>query len=260
VLLLEAGPDRRADLPGEFRDGWRLPLGFDWGYVSEPDARGVAEDLRRGKLVGGTSWVTRFALRGSPADYGEWAGLGNAGWGFTDVLPYFTRLEADADFGDQPWHGGGGPMPASRYPGLELTEIGAAGLQALEAAGFPLVEDHNRPGAVGAARMPMSSRDGIRVTTADAYLPAGGTPANLTIEPGAHVAEVVFQHTRATGVRLLDGSVIEAGWVVLCAGTYGSPPILMRSGIGRPRTCARWGFPSGWICPVPALTWPTTRG
>ena len=66
VLLVEAGPDLRAGLPGEFRDGWRLPRGFDWGYASEPDARGVAEDLRRGKLLGGTSWVTRFALRGLP--------------------------------------------------------------------------------------------------------------------------------------------------------------------------------------------------
>jgi choline dehydrogenase len=243
VLLVEAGPDLRAGPPGEFRDGWRLPHGFDWGYASEPDARGVAEDLRRGKLVGGTSWVTRFALRGSPADYDQWAGLGNTGWGFTDVLPYFRRLEADADFGDQPWHGDCGPMPVSRYRDLELTEIGAAGLQALEAAGFPLIDDHNRPGAVGAARMPMSSRGGIRVTTADAYLPAAGTPANLTVRPGSQVADIVFQDTRAVGVRLLDGPVIEAGWVVLCAGTYGSPPILLRSGIGPAAHLRSHGIP-----------------
>ena len=232
VLLLEAGPDLRAGLPAGFRDGWRLPQGFDWGYASEPDGRGVAAGLRRGKLLGGTSWLTRFALRGWPADYDEWAGLGNAGWGFADVLPYFRRLEADADFGDRPWHGDAGPVPVSRYLGLEFTEIGVAGLQALEAAGFPPIDDHNRPGAVGAARMPMSSRDGIRVTTADAYLPSGDTPANLTIRPGAQVAGVVLEDTIATGVRLVDGQVIEAGWVVLCAGTYGSPPILMRSGIG----------------------------
>ena len=137
VLLVEAGPDLRAGMPGEFRDGWRLPRGFDWGYASEPDARGIAEDLRRGKLLGGTSWVTRFALRGSSADYDEWAGLGCAGWGFTDVLPYFTRLEADADFGDRPWHGDRGPMPVSRYPGLELTEIGAG-----------------RPAGTGGCRLP----------------------------------------------------------------------------------------------------------
>jgi choline dehydrogenase len=232
VLLVEAGPDLRAGLPAGFSDGWRLPRGFDWGYVSEPDGRGVAEDLRRGKLVGGTSWLTRFAVRGSPADYDGWAGLGNAGWGFTEVLPYFRQLEADADFGDQPWHGDSGPVPVTRYPGVELTEASAAGLAALEAAGFPLIDDHNRPGAVGAARMPMSSRDGIRVTTADAYLPVGSTPPNLTIRPGAQVADVLFEGGRAAGVRLLGGPVIEAGWVVLCAGTYGTPPILMRSGIG----------------------------
>jgi choline dehydrogenase len=118
------------------------------------------------------------------------------------------------------------------YLDRELTEIAAAGLQALQAVGFPVVEDHNQPGVVGAGRMPMSSRDGTRVTTADAYLPVGRTPPNLTIRPDAHVADVVFDRTRASGVRLLDGAVIEAGWVVVCAGTYGSPPILMRSGIG----------------------------
>jgi choline dehydrogenase len=232
VLLLEAGPDLRAKLPEELRDGWHLSQQFDWGYASEPDAGGVVEDLRRGKLVGGTSWVTRFALRGSPADYDEWAALGNAGWGFEDVLPYLVRLEADADFGDAPWHGDRGPLPIGRYLDLAFTEIAAAGLEALEAVGFAVVEDHNRPGAVGAGRMPMSSRDGIRVTTADAYLPVGGTLPNLTIRPDTHVADVVFGGTRARGVRLLDGEVIEAGWVVLCAGTYGSPAIIMRSGIG----------------------------
>ena len=232
MLLLEAGPDLRSNLPDEFRNGWRIPREFDWGYASEPDTRGIVEDLRRGKLLGGTSWVTRFALRGAPADFDEWAALGNAGWSFEDVLPYFTLLEADADFGDQPWHGDGGPMPVTRYLDLELTEIGAAGLEALEVVGFPRVEDHNRPGALGAGRMPMSSREGIRVTTADAYLPVEGSPPNLTIRADGQVADIVFEGTRARGVRLLDGTFIEAGWVVLAAGTYGTPPILMRSGIG----------------------------
>jgi choline dehydrogenase len=94
------------------------------------------------------------------------------------------------------------------------------------------VEDHNRPGAVGAGRMPMNSLDGIRVTTADAYLPPASTPPNLTIRGEAQVAEVLFDGTSARGVRLLDGTVVEAGWVVVCAGTYGSPAILMRSGLG----------------------------
>ena len=232
VLLLEADPDLRASPPEELRDGWQVPRRPDWGYAAQRDARGVVEDLTRGKLLGGTSWMTRFAFRGAMADYEEWSALGNPGWGFEDVLPYFTRLEADADVGGQPWHGDRGPVPITRYPGLDLTEIAAAGLDALKAAGFAIIEDHNRPGAIGAGRMPMSSREGIRVTTADAYLAPGNTPPNLTIRPDALVADVVFDHEHARGVRLVDGAVIDAGWVVLCAGTYGTPAILMRSGVG----------------------------
>jgi choline dehydrogenase len=200
--------------------------------MSEPDARGAVEELTRGRLLGGTSWMTRFALRGAVADYDEWAALGNPGWSFDDVLPYFRRLETDVDFGDRPEHGDDGPLPIDRYVDTELTEIAAAGLEALTAAGFPAVEDHNRPGAVGAGRMPMSSRDGNRVTTADAFLPLAGTPTNLRIRPDTQVAAVTFDGTRATGIRLVDGAVVEAGWVVLCAGTYGTPAILLRSGVG----------------------------
>jgi choline dehydrogenase len=116
VLLLEAGPDLRADVPAEMRNGWTMTRDFDWGLTSESDERGVVENLRRGKLLGGTSWVTRFAVRGSPADYDEWGALGNPGWGFDEVLPYFNRLESDAEFGDEPWHGATGPIPVTRYP------------------------------------------------------------------------------------------------------------------------------------------------
>lgn len=232
VLLLEAGPDLRGHVPHEIRDAWQITRDFDWGYTSEPNPRGNVQNVWRNKLIGGTSWVTRFAPRGSPADYDAWAALGNAGWSFDDVLPYFRRLEADTDFGDAPWHGDSGPMPVRRYLELDYTELGAAALLALEELGFPPVEDHNRPGAVGAGRMPMSSQDGRRVTTADAYLPLGSTPPNLTVRPDTHVAEVRFEGNRAKGVRLLDGDVVEASRVILCAGVFGSPAILMRSGIG----------------------------
>lgn len=176
--------------------------------------------------------MTRFAVRGSPADYDDWAARGNPGWAFDDVLPYFRRLETDADFGDEPWHGDSGPIPIRRYLDVEPTEIAAASLRACEAVGFPLVADHNRPGTVGVGRMPMSSRDGVRVTTADGYLPVDRMPPNLTIRPDAQVSDVVFEGVRAVGVRLLDGTIVRATRVVLCAGTYGSPPILLRSGIG----------------------------
>jgi choline dehydrogenase len=243
VLLLEAGPDRRADTPPELRDGWTIePEPFDWGYESEPYA-GSARPARRKKLLGGTSWLTRFTPRGSPADYDGWEALGNPGWSFDDVLPYFIRLEEDTEFGHEPWHGDRGPIPSTRYLDLDYTEVAAAALEALAATGFPAVEDHNRPGAVGAGRMPMNTRDGVRVTTADAYLASERTPPNLTIRGDSAVGSVVFEGSRAVGVRFLDGTVTEAGSVVLCAGTYGSPPILMRSGIGPPARLRALGIP-----------------
>jgi choline dehydrogenase len=232
VLLVEAGPDSRADLPDDFRDGWDINReDFDWGYASEAGARGI-QPVRRKKLLGGTSWLTRFTPRGSPADYDAWESSGNPGWGWDDVLPYFVRLEADDDFGHEPWHGDRGPMPSRRYLELPYTDALAAGVSTLEDLGFRAVDDHNRPGAVGVGRMPMNSLGGVRVTTADAYLPLGSTPANLTIRPGAEVAEVIFEGNRARGVLLIDGTTIEAGQVVLCTGVYGSPVILMRSGVG----------------------------
>jgi choline dehydrogenase len=232
VLLLEAGPDLRSNLPEELRNGWTIERELhDWGYQSEPHL-GSPRPVRRKKLLGGTSWLTRFTPRGAPGDFNGWVELGNPGWGFEEVLPYFIRMETDLDFGSDPWHGDHGPMPSGRYLDQDHTPIVEAVLQALRSAGFPEAPDHNRPGAVGVGRMPMNTRSGVRVTTADAYLPFGATPSNLTIRSDAHVDQVLFDGLNARGVRLLDGSQVEAGWVVLCAGTYGTPAILMRSGLG----------------------------
>ena len=89
VLLLEAGPDHRALMPADVRDGWRPTTRHDWGYVSEPDAGGVARPLPRGKLLGGCSSTNAtFALRGHPADYDAWEQAGNDGWSFDEVLPF----------------------------------------------------------------------------------------------------------------------------------------------------------------------------
>lgn len=244
VLLLEAGPDRRADLPDEMRDGWGITReDFDWGYLAEPTAHADARHLWRKKLLGGTSWLTRFTPRGGAADYDAWSASGISGWTFKEVLPYFTRLEADADFGDQPWHGQTGPIPSLRHLDREYTEITTATLEALEALGFPWVDDHNHPDAVGVGRMPMNTPEGRRVTTVDAYLPLGSTPPNLTIRPNAQVSHVLFDGERACGVQLVDATVIEADWTVLCAGTYGTPPLLLRSGIGPAAHLSSVGVP-----------------
>jgi choline dehydrogenase len=233
VLLLEAGPDLRADTPEAFRDGWGIDPGeHSWGFESEPNPRGNVQNVWRTKALGGTSWLTRFAPRGSPADYEEWAAAGNKGWGWEDVLPYLKRIERDVDYAGDSWHGDGGPIPVDRYLSVEYGELAGASMPALEELGFPAVDDHNRPGAVGVGRMPFSTAGGRRVTTLNAYLPADGAPANLTVRADAHVGHVVFEGTAARGVRLAGGEFIDAAQVVLCAGVYGTPPLLMRSGIG----------------------------
>src|SRR5262249_16115346 len=156
---------------------------------------------------------------------------GCTGWGPDEVVPWFRRVETDLDFPGQPWHGDAGPIPVTRYPGIEEGEFVAAAVQAGEALGIERIDDHNRPGPVGEAAMARSAWDGERVTTGDAYLPVDRTPASLTLLADTAVADVVVEHGSATGVRLTDGRRIDAALVVVCAGVYGSPALLMRSGI-----------------------------
>ncbi len=232
IVLLEAGPELPMPVPADWRDGWRLPTVLDWGYTSEPTGTADGKKLRRGRVIGGTSWLTRFAVRGATQDFDGWAASGNAGWSYDDVLPLFRRIETDAEYGDRPWHGSDGPIPVTRYLDLPRSPIHAAAIEAFEAVGITPVEDHNAPGVIGVGPMPMSSRDGRRVTTADAYLPDGQRPPHLTVRTDAPVASVVIDGNRATGVRLADGTVITASQVVVAGGTYGSPTLLLRSGIG----------------------------
>jgi choline dehydrogenase len=240
VVLLEAGGEPDAEAAP---DGWRLGKPADWGFESEPDGSGRTGRLRRGRLLGGTSWLTRFAVRGAAADFDAWAARGNPGWAWTDVLPAFRRLETDVEFADRPWHGSDGPIPVTRYPTLPRSEIHLATVEALRATGFEDVQDHNDGLSVGLGPMPMSVRDGSRVTAYDAYVPTGDRPPNLAIRTGTEVDRIVLEAGRAVGVRLVDGSEVRAGTVILAAGTYGSPSILLRSGIGPADHLAHVGIP-----------------
>ena len=232
ILLLEAGPDRRADTPPEWHDGWGLGTFPDWDFASEATGERPSQALRRGRLLGGTSWLTRFAVRGAAADFDRWAELGNPGWTFADVLPAFRRLEADAEFGDRPWHGQDGPIPITRYPEVERSPIHQAALEAALVSGFAAVDDHNAPDAIGVGPFPMSARGGRRVTTLDGYLGSDHRLERLEIRADAPVDRVELEAGRAVAVRLADGQRIATAAVVLAAGTYGSPAILQRSGIG----------------------------
>jgi choline dehydrogenase len=246
VLLLEAGPDYRTveALPADLASGWAPAFSHDWGLRAEPAADGHVLELARAKVMGGCSSTNATAaLRGSPADYDAWAAAGNPGWSFQEVLPFFRALETDADFGGEPWHGDGGPLPIRRYRREELTGWSAAGLEAAVAAGHEPVEDHNRPGAVGAGPCPNNTLDGVRMSTSLTWLAAARGRPNLTVRPDTLVDRVVLAGGRAAGVRLAGGERVDAGRVVLAAGAYGSPVILLRSGVGPAGELAALGVP-----------------
>ena len=234
VVLLEAGPDLagQADVPPDVLDASGPTTAHDWGYMAEPDGLGRRIALPRARLIGGCSSTNGcFALRGAPAVYDGWAQLGNPGWSFAEVLPFFRRLEADADFGGE-WHGCDGPVPIRRHPPAELNAAQAAFIDAARCYGLPYVADHNRPDALGVGPTPRNARDGVRMSTSLTYLAAARGRPNLTIRGDAVVDRVEVRGSVATGVRLIGGEVITADRVVLAAGAYASPAILQRSGIG----------------------------
>ena len=248
VLLLEAGPDYPDldSLPSEIASSHSATYSHDWGYASETGLVGRAIPLRRAKLVGGCSATNAaIALRGTPQDYDEWSLRGNPGWSFAQVLPFFRRLETDADF-DEEWHGREGPLPIRHYSANELTPVQGALLEACTAAGYPRVDDHNAPDAIGAGPAPMNTVDGVRQSTALTYLAQARHRPNLTIRSGVLVDRVLLEDRRAVGVCLADPAdeeVLYGGRIILAAGTYGSPAILMRSGVGPVRHLKALGIP-----------------
>ena len=243
VLLVEAGPDHpdAATLPTDVLDASQPTVEHDWGYTADEELdRGIS--VPRARLMGGCSATNAcFAQRGAPQDYDGWVALGNSGWAFADVLDDFRRLESDADFTDQ-WHGSDGPIPVRRHPRIELNAVQAAFLDGATTVGHQYTDDHNRPGAVGVGSSPRTARDGIRMSTAITYLAQARGRPNLTIYPDTMVASVECVGARARGIRLIDGTLIEADRVVLAAGTYASPAILTRSGIGPDRELRRLGI------------------
>lgn len=245
VLLLEAGPDYAgAQLPAEIANGYTPAYTHDWGYAQRPDQHGRAMSLPRAKLVGGCSATNAtFALRGTPGDYDEWAAQGNAGWAFADVLPFFRGLETDLDVHSE-WHGATGPLPIRRYTPTELTALQRAFLEGCAELGHARVVDHNAPGAVGAGPTPMNTIGGVRQSTAQTYLAQARRRANLTVRDHALVDRLIFEGRRVTGVRLASpDETVWADTIILAAGAYNSPMILMRSGLGPAEHLRALGIP-----------------
>ena len=164
--------------------------------------------------------------------YDGWATLGNPGWGFADVLDDFRRLESDQDFADE-WHGSDGLIPIRRYP-RERDEPRPGGIpRRSDCVGSSVRRGPQSPRR-GRSRTDPSKRPRRNANEYRGHVPRSGTIATGTSRfgPTPMVARVECSGTRATGIRLLDGTIIEADRVVLSAGTYASPTILARSGIG----------------------------
>ena len=228
VLLLEAGPDPKDDVPDAVRYV-RLGSGvdeYDWNYLDR-QTRGA---VPRGRILGGSSSVnSSFALRGQPEDYNGWAARGLPSWSWELCLPYFNRLETDREFGDLPYHGNSGPIHVEREP---LNEFQQHVRSACLELGHPALDDLNRPGGVGIGPLPRNLKERQRQSTLLTYIAVARSRPNLTILADALVDTLLISDGRAAGVRLAGGEVIESGKVVLAAGAYNSPQILHRTGIG----------------------------
>ena len=256
VLLLEAGPDYPTleSTPADLQDGWHMSLrAHDWGLTAEA-AAGRVIPYPRGRVIGGSSAVNAtIALRGAPADYDEWAALGNDEWSWAKVLPHFRRLEDDPE-GDGELHGRGGPIAIRRWRPDELIPVQRAFFDVCGRLGFSEVWDHNHPEATGVGPFPQNRRDRLRLSTAIAYLlPARHRP-NLTIRPHCLVNRVLFAGDRAAGVETgPEGSPeqVYGRRITLAAGAIGSPAILLRSGIGPAAALARLGIES--VADVPGV-------
>ena len=163
----------------------------------------------RGKGLGGSSAINAMVyIRGHRSDYDQWASLGNAGWSFADVLPYFKRAEDNADFGGE-YHGKGGPLAVNKSrTGNPVQQVF---LQAAQEAQFRLREDFNADEHEGLGIYQLTQKNGERCSAARAYIhPHMGSRANLRVETGAHATRILFEGKRAVGVEYRQGKEAEA--------------------------------------------------
>ncbi len=238
VLLLEAGGR-------DLHPYIHIPLGmgrmhdykmFDWGYETDPEPHlnNRRIEAMRGKVLGGSSSINVMAYtRGHAGDYDRWAQKGARGWSYADVLPYFRRCETWED-GADPWRGNSGPL------GTEFAKtrdpLYDAWLAAAKACGYPLTPDYNGSQQVGFGRSQYTIRNGRRASAANAFLKPVRGRKNLAVATNAHTRRVLIEGTHAHGVEYVaNGKATRAlahREVILAAGTFNTPQLLMLSGVG----------------------------
>ena len=238
VLLLEAGgPDRNIWI--------HIPLGYgklfsnpkvNWLYTTEPEPelnnRRVIQP--RGKVMGGSSSINGLLyIRGQHEDYDHWRQLGNAGWSFNDVLPYFRRAE-DQERGADDLHGVGGHLKVSDV--CEPHPLCEAFIEAAQKSGFPRNDDFNGATQEGAGYFQLTARNGRRWSTAVGYLKEAKRRGNLTVVANALAARILFSGRRAIGVEYRQGGATHTAHanaeVIVSGGAFNSPQLLQLSGLG----------------------------
>lgn len=240
VCLLEAGPPDNTPLVHipSFVGTLMFHKTYGWGYKTVPQAQlgGREIPLPRGRILGGSSSTNGMAyFRGHPKDFDEWAAMGNPGWSFREVLPYFKRSENNVDIRHSPWHGTEGEMHISHV--CQYSPMIKPFLAATTALGYPRCEDFNGThDPIGFDVRQNALHRGRRVSGVTAFLDPIRSRRNLTIMTDCLVHNIVFDNGQASAVNIERGGtagVIGAGReVLLCAGAYGSPAVLQHSGIG----------------------------
>ncbi|MGA2009002.1 MAG: GMC family oxidoreductase N-terminal domain-containing protein [Solirubrobacteraceae bacterium] len=246
VLLLEAGTAYGVDAyPDDLRDPARVPASpeHEWGYTARGSAASPRIEAARARVLGGCSaHNATVAMRARPADIADWQRHGLDDWTAESVEETFREMENTPD-GDEAYHGRTGPFPIRqlKYDGLTSSLRGF--VDATAAEGFPRVEDFNRPHSGGVGGFPVNVVDNVRQNTGLVYLTEEvRNRPNLKISGNVLVDRVLFDGKRAVGVVTASGAEITAAEVILASGSYGSPAILLRSGVGPAPDLAQLGI------------------
>jgi choline dehydrogenase len=238
VLVLEYGGSDRS-LFIQMPAALSIPMtmkAYNWGYVSEPEPNlnGRRMLCPRGKVLGGSSSINGLVYaRGHPLDFERWEEEGAKGWGYQNVLPYFSRAEGFRGPADA-WRGGEGPLATAQ--GRKRNPLYAAFIQAGREAGYSVSADLNGERQEGFGALDMTVKDGVRSSTANAYLRPAMKRRNLEVLTHALAIRIAFEGRRAVGVRYRrDGRELKVSAlreVILCGGSINSPQLLKLSGVG----------------------------
>jgi choline dehydrogenase len=237
VLLLEAGGEDDTPTirtPALFSQLQDSP--YDWGdrTLPQPHLQGRRIYIPQGKALGGSSSINYMIyIRGNRADYDHWASLGNTGWSYDEVLPYFIKAETNQNFVDG-YHGQSGPLVVSSHPGL--TPVTQRYIAAAQQAGVNYNPDFNSQQQDGCGPLQRTIADGSRCSAANAYLHPARSRPNLTVISYAQATKLLFDNQRVVGVQYLRVGSVEQAYVgaeiILSAGAFRSPQLLMLSGLG----------------------------